>query len=124
MKFEIKDIVFFRWLIVLLALVLLYVLYILTTTINENKENKNVTLQLIKQITAKNDSIIALKSKEIDFLLNENGKSKKIVEKAEQTIDSLLASMETKKVVYKKRKKVAGELSGKDLVNYWRDEVK
>lgn len=124
MKFEIKDIVFFRWLIVLLALGVLSVLYVLATTVNENKQNKEVTLSLIKQITAKNDSIIALKSKEIDFLLNENSKSKKIVEKAEQTIDSLLASMETKKVVYRKRKKVAGELSGKDLVNYWRDEVK
>ena len=124
MKFEIKDIVFFRWLIVLLALGILYVLYVLRTTVNENQQNKQITLSLIKQITAKNDSIIALKSKEIDFLLNENSKSKKIVEKAEQTIDSLLASMETKKVVYRKRKKVAGELSGKDLVNYWRDEVK
>jgi hypothetical protein len=124
MKFEIKDIVFFRWLIVILALGVLYVLYIIRTTVNENQQNKEVTLSLIKQITAKNDSIIALKSKEIDFLLNENSKSKKIVEKAEQTIDSLLASMETKKVVYRKRKKVAGELSGKDLVNYWRDEVK
>jgi uncharacterized membrane protein affecting hemolysin expression len=124
MKFEIKDIVFFRWLIVLLALGILYVLYVLRTTVNENQQNKEVTLSLIKQITAKNDSIIALKSKEIAFLLNENSKSQKIVEKAEQTIDSLLASMETKKVVYRKRKKVAGELSGKDLVNYWRDEVK
>jgi hypothetical protein len=124
MKFEIKDIVFFKWLIVILALGVLYVLYILMTTVNENKQNKEVTLKLIKQITAKNDSIIALKSKEIDFLLYENSKSQKIVERAEETIDSLLASMESKKVVYRKRKKVAGELSGKDLVNYWRDEVK
>lgn len=124
MKFEIKEVVFFKWLIVILALGVLYVLYILMTTVNENKQNKEVTIALIKQITAKNDSIIALKSKEIDFLLYENSKSQKIVEKAEQTIDSLLASMETKKVVYRNRKKIAGELSGKDLVNYWRNEVK
>ena len=124
MKFEIKEVVFFKWLIVILALGVLYVLYILMTTVNENKQNKEVTITLIKQITAKNDSIIALKSKEIDFLLYENSKSQKIVEKAEQTIDSLLASMESKKVVYRKRKKIAGELSGKDLVNYWRNEVK
>jgi hypothetical protein len=93
-------------------------------TVNENKENKELTLSLIKHITAKNDSIIASKTAEIKFLLFENAQSKKVVEKAEQTIDSLLASMESKKVVYRKRKKVAGELSGKDLVNYWRDEVK
>lgn len=124
MKFEIKDIVLFKWVTVILALGILYVLYILMTTVNENKENKEITISLIKQITAKNDSIIKLKSKEIEFLLYENSRSKKIVEKAEQTIDSLLASMESKKVVYRKRKKVAGELSGKDLVNYWRDEVK
>lgn len=124
MKFEIKDIILFKWVTVVLALAVLYVLYILMTTVNENKENKELTVALIKQITAKNDSIIAAKTSEIDYLLFENKQSKKIVEKAEQKIDSLLASIESKKGVYRKRKKIAGELSGKELVNYWRDEVK
>ena len=124
MKFEVKDIVLFKWIVVFLALVILYVLFLHMNTVNENKENKELTLSLIKQITAKNDSIIASKTAEIEFLLFENAQSKKVVEKAEQKIDSLLASMEAKKGIYRRRKKVAGELSGKELVNYWRDEVK
>lgn len=124
MKFEIKDVVLFKWVTVILAIAVLYVLYILMTTMNENNENNKVTSSLIKQITAKNDSIIASKSAEIKALLLENEKSKKVVQKAEQKIDSLLASMESKKGIYRRRKKEAGELSGKELVNYWRDEVK
>jgi uncharacterized membrane protein affecting hemolysin expression len=124
MKFEVKDIVLFKWIVVFLALVILYVLFLHMNTVNENKENKELTLSLIKQITAKNDSIIASKTAEIEFLLFENAQSKKVVEKAELKIDSLLASMEAKKGIYRRRKKVAGELSGKELVNYWRDEVK
>lgn len=124
MKFEVKDIVLFKWIVVFLALVIIYVLFLHMNTVNENKENKELTLSLIKQITAKNDSIIASKTAEIEFLLFENAQSKKVVEKAELKIDSLLASMEAKKGIYRRRKKVAGELSGKELVNYWRDEVK
>ena len=124
MKFEVKDIVLFKCIVVFLALVIIYVLFLHMNTVNENKENKELTLSLIKQITAKNDSIIASKTAEIEFLLFENAQSKKVVEKAELKIDSLLASMEAKKGIYRRRKKVAGELSGKELVNYWRDEVK
>jgi uncharacterized membrane protein affecting hemolysin expression len=124
MKFEVKDIVLFKWIVVALSLGILYLFFMHMNTVNENKENKKLTLTLIKQITAKNDSIIASKTAEIEFLLFENAQSKKIVERAEQKIDSLLASMEAKKGIYRRRKKVAGELSGKELVNYWRDEIK
>ena len=105
MKFEVKDIVLFKWIVVFLALVILYVLFLHMNTVNENKENKELTLSLIKQITAKNDSIIASKTAEIEFLLFENAQSKKVVEKAELKIDSLLASMEAKKGIYRRRKK-------------------
>lgn len=124
MKFEIRDIVLLKWVTVILALALLYLFFVLMSTMNENTQNKDVSLKLLERITAKNDSIVTAKNEEIAQLMVQNIESKKIVAQAEIRIDTLLATIEAKKSMYRRRKKSAGNLSGTDLVNYWRNEVK
>ena len=124
MKFEIRDIVLLKWVTVILALALLYLFFVLMSTMNENTQNKDVSLKLLERITAKNDSIVTAKNEEIAQLMVQNIESKKIVAQAEIRIDTLLATIEAKKSMYRRRKKSAGNLSGSELVNYWRDEVK
>jgi len=124
MKFEIRDIVLLKWVTVILTLALLYLFFVLMSTMNENAQNKDVSLKLLERITAKNDSIVTAKNEEIAQLMVQNIESKKIVAQAEIRIDTLLATIEAKKSMYRRRKKSAGNLSGTDLVNYWRNEVK
>jgi hypothetical protein len=124
MKFEIRDIVLLKWVTVILALALLYLFFVLMSTMNENVQNKDVSLKLLERITVKNDSIVTAKNEEIAQLMVQNAESKKIVAQAEIRIDTLLATIEAKKSMYRRRKKSAGNLSGSELVNYWRNEVK
>jgi len=124
MKLEIKDTVVNRWLIVGVLLTVLYLLFFIVTKTNESKLDKNLTLKIIEQIKAKNDSIISAKNKEINELLKENEESKKRVQFSENIIDSLENQIQSKVSKYKGRKKKAGEFTDTELVNYWRDEVK
>lgn len=123
MKFEIKDTVINRWLIVIVLLTVLYLLFFIVSKANENRLDKNITLKLIEQIKAKNDSIISAKNTEIKYLLKENEESKKRVLVSENIIDSLESQIQNKTSNYRKRKKRAGEFTDAELVNYWRNEV-
>jgi hypothetical protein len=123
MKLEIKDTVINRWLIVIVLLTVLYLLFFIVSKTNESRLDKNLTLKLIEQIKAKNDSIISAKNKEINGLLKENEKSKKRVQVSENIIDSLENQIQSKTSTYRRRKKKAGEFTDAELVNYWRNEV-
>lgn len=124
MKFEIKDTIVNRWLLVVVLMAVIYLLFFIISKTNENKLDKNLTLKLIEQIKAKNDSIISAKNKEINYLLKENEQSKVRVTVAINIIDSLQKQINTKVSTYRRRKKKAGEFTDKELVNYWRNEVK
>lgn len=124
MKFEIKDIIVYRWLSAILGLTIIYLIFLLTTKTNENTADKQLTLKLIKQITDRNDSIISAKNKEISFLLKQNEESKKRVIASENRIDSLQNEINNKVSTYRRRKKRAGGFTDNELVNYWRNEVK
>lgn len=124
MKFEVKDTIVNRWLLVVVLMAVIYLLFFIVSKTNENKLDKNLTLKLIEQIKAKNDSIISAKNKEINYLLKENEQSKVRVTVAINIIDSLQKQINTKVSTYRRRKKKAGEFTDKELVNYWRNEVK
>jgi len=56
--------------------------------------------------------------------LKQNEESKKRVLASESIIDSLQNKINVKEITYRRKKKKAGEFTDKELVNYWRNEVK
>lgn len=124
MKLEIKEIFIYRLIATIIVVCVIYLVFLLSVKTNENRADKNLTLKLIKQVTDRNDSIISSKNKEIKYLLEQNEESKKRVLASESIIDSLQNKINTKVSTYKRRKKNASEFTDKELVNYWRDEIK
>lgn len=124
MKIELNDKFLFRAALILFCFILIIGFKFFYNQNQKLESQYQINKKLLEDYAKEKDSVIKAKNKEIVDLLNVNSQKQKVIDKAFVVIDSLQKEKERIRIVYKKRKGDIEELSGAELENYWKNEIK
>ena len=124
MKIELNDKFLFRAALILFCFILIIGFKFFYNQNQKLESQYQINKKLLEDYAKEKDSVIKAKNKEIADLLNVNSQKQKVIDKAFVVIDSLQKEKERIRIVYKKRKGDIEELSGVELENYWKNEIK
>jgi hypothetical protein len=124
MKIELNDKFLFRAALILFCFILIIGFKFFYNQNQKLESQYQINKKLLEDYAKEKDSVIKAKNKEIADLLYVNSQKQKVIDKAFVVIDSLQKEKERIRIVYKKRKGDIEELSGVELENYWKNEIK